>query len=69
MASLSAALPLSSATVMVERARLALVRSPSAALFRVPRTPEAVEATMLGGRSDGGGRLGWTSTAAPPSRP
>ena len=45
MASFKAALPLVSLPAKAEeRVRLALVRSPSAALFRVPRTPEVAEA-------------------------
>ena len=70
IASFKAALPLSSLPAMVERVRLALVKSPSAALFRVPRTPEAaeaadalVEAVTVEAGLDG------PASAAPPSIP
>lgn len=71
IASLRAALPLSSAPVMVVRVRLALVRSPSAALFRVPRTPEAAEAAdaLVGAVTLEEVGLDGPASAAPPSRP
>ena len=70
MASFRAALPLSSLPAMVERVRLALVRSPSAALFRVPRTPEAAEAAdaLVAAVTVEAGLEG-PASAAPPSRP
>lgn len=69
MASLRAALPLSSLPAMVLRVRLALVKSPSAALFRVPRTPEAAEAAeaFVAAVTVEAGLEG-PASAAPPSR-
>lgn len=66
MASLSAALPLSSLPAMLVRVRLALVRSPSAALFRVPRTPEAADAAdaLVGAVTPEAGLDGPASVAA-----
>lgn len=67
MASFKAALPLSSLPAMADRVRLAFVRSPSAALFRVPRTPEAAEATdaLVAAVAVEAGLEGPASAAAP----